>query len=61
MDYLDPEEEFEMMHADEIEMMNEMNYENDGNIKDQFIICTIANRVKVLFLLNYCSFGFNWF
>lgn len=37
MDYLDPEEEFEMMHADEIEMMNEMNFENEGNMKNQLI------------------------
>lgn len=32
MDFLDPEEEFEMMHADELEMMNEMDFENDGNM-----------------------------
>ncbi|XP_025199726.1 chromosome transmission fidelity protein 18 homolog [Melanaphis sacchari] len=29
MDYLDPEEEFEMMHADELEMMNEMDFTTD--------------------------------
>lgn len=32
MDYIDPEEEFEIMHADELEMMNEMEYENNGNL-----------------------------
>jgi len=32
MDYLDPEEEFEMMHADELEMMNEMDFKTDGNL-----------------------------
>lgn len=31
MDYIDPEEEFEMMYADELEMMNEMEAENNGN------------------------------
>jgi len=31
MNYLDPEEEFEMIHADEFEIMNEMDLENDGN------------------------------
>ncbi|XP_015371775.1 PREDICTED: chromosome transmission fidelity protein 18 homolog [Diuraphis noxia] len=30
MDYLDPEEEFEMMHADELEMMNEMDFNTDA-------------------------------
>ncbi|XP_060851143.1 chromosome transmission fidelity protein 18 homolog [Rhopalosiphum padi] len=30
MDYLDPEEEFEMMHADELEMMNEMDFTTDA-------------------------------
>ncbi|KAL4090783.1 hypothetical protein QTP88_025559 [Uroleucon formosanum] len=30
MDYLDPEEEFEMMHADELEMMNEMDFKTDA-------------------------------
>jgi len=32
MEYLDPEEEFEMMHADELEMMNEMDFTTDGNL-----------------------------
>lgn len=32
MDYIDPEEEFEMMHADELQMMNEMEFENNGNL-----------------------------
>lgn len=32
MDYIDPEEEFEMMHADELEMMNEIEFENNGNL-----------------------------
>ncbi|KAF0755680.1 chromosome transmission fidelity protein 18 [Aphis craccivora] len=30
MDYLDPEEEYEMMHADELEMMNEMDFTTDA-------------------------------
>lgn len=28
--YLDEEEEFEMMHADELELMNEMSNEPEG-------------------------------
>lgn len=32
MDYLDPEEEFEMMHADELEMMNEMDFQTNGKL-----------------------------
>lgn len=32
MEYLDPEEEFEMMHADELELMNEIDYETTGNL-----------------------------
>lgn len=32
MDYLDPDEEYEMMHADELEMMNEIDFENSGNL-----------------------------
>lgn len=32
MDYLDPDEEYEMMHADELEMMNEIDYGNNGNL-----------------------------
>lgn len=30
MDYLDPDEEYEMMHADELEMMNEMDFTTDA-------------------------------
>jgi len=32
MEYLDPEEEFEMMHADELELMNEIDFETQGNL-----------------------------
>lgn len=32
MEYPDPDEEYEMMHADELEMMNEMDFENDGDL-----------------------------
>lgn len=32
MDYPDPDEEFEMMYADELEMMNEIDAENNGNL-----------------------------
>lgn len=34
MDYLDPEEE-DMMYADELEMMNELEFENSGNLITQ--------------------------
>lgn len=29
---LDPEEEFELMYADELELMNEINLETQGNL-----------------------------
>jgi len=32
MEYLDPEEEYEMMHADELEMMNEMDFQCNGSL-----------------------------
>lgn len=32
MDYLDPDEEYEMMHADELELMNDLEFENSGNL-----------------------------
>lgn len=33
MDYLDPDEEFEIMHADELEIMNEMEMDLEKNGK----------------------------
>lgn len=45
MDYPDPEEEFEMMHADELEMMNEMemDFQKDGKFDYIHIyICSIV-------------------
>lgn len=58
MDYLDPEEE-DMMYADELEMMNELEYENCGNLitHEQFKRIFFLNsrisrkKKKLLFLL----------
>lgn len=42
MEDLDPEEEFELMYADELELMNEIDLETQGNL------VIYSNIVKII-------------
>jgi len=51
MDYIDPEEEFEMMYADELEMMNEMEFKNEGNLR---------SLIKIIFKISIYKFNYKF-